>query len=84
MTVAAGATSATFAVTTSPVSGSTAVTISAVYGGVTRTAPLTVTPVAVGVEFAGGDPVQRGGWESFHGDGDAERSRARRRSGGVA
>ena len=169
VTVAAGATSATFAVTTSPVSGSTAVTISAVYGGVTRTASLTVTPVAAGlssltvnpssvvggspstgtvtltgpapvggavvslsqrqhvgghgsverdgggrryqrhvrghhivcvrfhgrddlggvwrghpdgspdghaggggVEFADGEPVQRGGWESFHGDGDAD------------
>ena len=46
VTVAAGASSATFAVTTSAVSGSTAVTISALYGGVTRTAPLTVTPLA--------------------------------------
>ena len=84
VTVAAGATSATFPVTTSPVSGSTAVTISAVYGGVTRTAPLTVTPVAAGLSSLGGEPVQRGGGESFHGDGDADRSRARRRSGGVA
>ena len=56
VTVAAGATSATFAVTTSPVSGSTAVTISAVYGGVTRTAPLTVTPVAVGLSSLGVNP----------------------------
>ena len=46
VTVAGGASSATFAVTTSPVSGSTAVTISASYGGVARTAPLTVAPAA--------------------------------------
>ncbi len=44
VTVAGGASSATFPVTTSAVSGSTAVTISASYGGITRTAPLTVTP----------------------------------------
>ena len=42
VTVSAGASSVTFPVTTSPVSGSTAVTISAVYGGVTRSASLTV------------------------------------------
>jgi len=43
--VAAGATSATFTVTTSAVASSTTVTISGTYGGVTRSASLTVTPV---------------------------------------
>lgn len=42
VTVAAGATSATFTVTSRSVTSSTAVTISASYGGVTRTATLTV------------------------------------------
>jgi hypothetical protein len=42
VTVAAGATSASFTVSTSPVSAPTAVTISAVYSGVTRSASLTV------------------------------------------
>jgi hypothetical protein len=46
VTVAAGATSATFTATTSTVGGSTPVTISAAYAGVTRTASLTVTPAA--------------------------------------
>jgi hypothetical protein len=45
VTVAAGATSATFTVGTSVVSASTAVTISAAYGGVSRSASLTVQPV---------------------------------------
>lgn len=45
VTVAAGATSATFAVTTVSVSASTSVTISATFG-VTRTATLTVSPAA--------------------------------------
>jgi hypothetical protein len=44
VTIAAGATSATFAVTTSTVSSSTPVTISAAYSGTARTALLTVTP----------------------------------------
>ena len=56
VTVAGGASSATFAVTTSPVSGSTAVTISALYGGVTRTAPLTVTPVPAVLSSLGVNP----------------------------
>jgi hypothetical protein len=43
VTVAAGATSATFTITTSAVSASTAVTITGSFGGVTRTATLTVT-----------------------------------------
>ena len=42
VTVAAGATNATFTVNTSAVTSSTAVTISGAYGGVTRTASLTV------------------------------------------
>jgi hypothetical protein len=46
VTIAAGATSATFAVTTSSVAANTAVTITASYGGVNRTTTLTVTPVA--------------------------------------
>lgn len=45
VTVAAGATSATFTVTTSAVTASTTVTISGTYGGVTKSASLTVTPV---------------------------------------
>jgi hypothetical protein len=44
VTVAAGATSATFAVTTAQVTTVTAVTISAAYAGVTRAATLTVNP----------------------------------------
>jgi trimeric autotransporter adhesin len=45
VTVSAGATSSTFAVTTFPVSVDTPVTISASSGGVTQTATLTVSPV---------------------------------------
>jgi hypothetical protein len=45
VTVAAGAASATFTVTTSAVLTTTTVTISGAYGGVTRSASLTVTPV---------------------------------------
>jgi len=44
VTVPAGTTSATFAVTTTTVSAATAVTISAAYNGVTRSATLTVMP----------------------------------------
>ena len=46
--VAAGDTSATFTVTTFPVSASTALTITASYSGVTKTAALTVIPIALG------------------------------------
>jgi hypothetical protein len=45
VTVPAGATSATFTVSTSVVLASTTVSISGAYGGVTRSASLTVTPV---------------------------------------
>jgi len=45
--VPGGSTSASFTITTYPVAGSTPVTITAVYSGVTRTAPLTVGPPAV-------------------------------------
>jgi hypothetical protein len=44
VTVAAGATTATFMVSTSAVASSTAVTFSAAHAGVTKTASLTVTP----------------------------------------
>jgi hypothetical protein len=44
VTVAAGATSATFTITTSAVGTSTPVTITGAYGGATKTATLTVTP----------------------------------------
>ena len=44
VTVLAGGTTATFPVTTSPVTTSTTVTITATLGGATRTATLTVTP----------------------------------------
>jgi hypothetical protein len=48
VTVAAGATSATFTVTSRSVTASTSATINASYGGVTRTATLTVTPAQAG------------------------------------
>lgn len=48
VTVPAGATSAAFIVTTRSVTSSTALTISASYGGVTRTATLTVNPAQAG------------------------------------
>src|SRR3984893_1491290 len=44
VTISAGATGAPFAISTSAVTTSTSVTISATYGGVTKTAVLTVTP----------------------------------------
>jgi hypothetical protein len=44
VTVASGATLATFPVSTSPVTASTSVIITGVYGGVTRTATLSVNP----------------------------------------
>jgi hypothetical protein len=44
VTVAAGATSATFTVSTSAVTATTTVTVSGAYGGVTRSASLTVQP----------------------------------------
>ena len=46
VTVAAGATTATFTVSTSAVAASTTVTISATYGSATRSASLTVTPAS--------------------------------------
>jgi hypothetical protein len=46
VTIAGGATSASFTVTTRSVTTSTSVTVSAAYGGVTRTATLTVTAQA--------------------------------------
>jgi hypothetical protein len=46
VTVAAGATSATFTVSTSAVAATTTVTVSGAYGGVTRSASLTVQPAA--------------------------------------
>jgi hypothetical protein len=46
VTIAAGSTSATFAITTFAVSASTPVTISGSYGGATRTTTLTATPPA--------------------------------------
>ena len=44
MTVAAGATSATFNISTAGVTSSTAVTISGTYSGTTQSATLTLTP----------------------------------------
>ncbi|MBV8857520.1 MAG: hypothetical protein JOZ02_11365 [Acidobacteria bacterium] len=62
VTIPAGATSATFNVMTNPVTASSTVTISASFGGITRTATLTVTPpvavdtVAIQVaEYASGN-----------------------------
>jgi hypothetical protein len=46
VTVSAGATSANFTVTTTSVTASTSATISAAFGGVTKTAALTVNPPA--------------------------------------
>jgi hypothetical protein len=48
VTVPAGTTSASFAVTTNSVGASTAVTISGSFGGVTQSANLTVSPAATG------------------------------------
>jgi hypothetical protein len=49
VTVAAGATSATFTVSTSAVASSAAVTVSAIHAGVIKTASLTVTPAPLPV-----------------------------------
>ena len=46
VTVAAGASSATFGVNTSAVAANTSVTITATYGGISRTTTLTVTPAS--------------------------------------
>jgi hypothetical protein len=46
VSVVAGGSSATFAVNTSAVTANTSVTITATYGGVSRTATLTVTPAS--------------------------------------
>jgi hypothetical protein len=46
VTIAAGATSTTFTATTSPVPATTAVTLTAGYGGISRTATLTVNQAA--------------------------------------
>ena len=46
ITIAAGATTATFSASTSPVAASTPVTISASYGGVTKPTTLTVNPAS--------------------------------------
>ena len=46
VSVAAGASSATFGVSTSAVTANTSVTITATFGGVSRTATLTVTPAS--------------------------------------
>lgn len=53
VTIAEGATSATFAVATSTVSANTSSTISAIYNGVTRTATLTVTSATTTTNFSG-------------------------------
>jgi hypothetical protein len=57
VTVAAGADSATFTVTTSSVTSSTQVTISGSYGGTTKTASLTVTPTTTTGTPAGTYPI---------------------------
>src|SRR5688572_13245024 len=46
VTVAAGTSNTTFAIGTASVTSSTSVTISGAYGGVSRTATLTLTPAA--------------------------------------
>jgi hypothetical protein len=48
VSVPAGATSATFTVTSKTVTTSTSLTLSASLGGITRTAPFTVTPASTG------------------------------------
>src|SRR5439155_1327587 len=50
--VPAGATTATFTVSTSPVTASTTVTISAAYGGVSKSATLTVMPPPLPTVFS--------------------------------
>ena len=55
--VPAGASTATFTVNTSAVSSSTPVTISGVYGGVTRTASLTLTPIPAALSSVALNPT---------------------------
>ncbi len=57
VTVAAGATSATFTATTSPVVSTTAVTITASYNSVSRTATLTVTAAPAALSAVGLSPT---------------------------
>jgi hypothetical protein len=67
VTVAAGASTATFTVTTTAVTSTRSVTISAVYNGVTRTTPLTVTPVAVSLSSVALNPTSVVGGNSSQG-----------------
>jgi hypothetical protein len=55
VTIASGSASATFTITTYSVSSSTAVTISGLYGGVTKSSSLTVYP-SLSVAASGGTP----------------------------
>ena len=65
VTVPAGSTSATFMITTYQVSASTSATISASYGGVTRTAALTINPSSVTLSTLSLNPAKiRGGSSS--------------------
>src|SRR5205085_1781258 len=59
VTVLAGTTSAKFTITTTAVAASTPVTISAAYGGVSKSATLTLIPVAVSSRVV--LPVSAGG-----------------------
>ncbi|HYR87414.1 MAG TPA: hypothetical protein VE422_25245 [Terriglobia bacterium] len=61
VTVAAGATSATFQVTTKAVANSTSVTITGSAGGVSRTATLTVTPNLAGFRGPTANAADTGG-----------------------
>jgi hypothetical protein len=61
VTVAAGATSATFSVTTTAVASSTPVTITGSAGGTNRTATLTVTPNLAGFRGATANAADTGG-----------------------
>jgi len=61
VTVPAGSTSATFTITTNPVTSVTQVTISAVYGGVTKSATLTLTVSASGLAIDATSSADSGG-----------------------
>ena len=84
VTVPANATTATFAITTKPVTAVTPVTITATYNGVAKTATLTVNPPAAALVGVSVNPAAVTGAGGQHGHGDARRSGASRRRSGDA
>ena len=82
VTVPAGATTATFTATTSSVAYDTAVTITALYNSVSRTATLTVRAPAAALSGGDREPGDGGGRGVVDGDGDFGQSCAGGRGGG--